>query len=316
MKNIFGVRVEPFLRLKILIFILALTGLCIFTYKIYKRKREFNRFFQFHNEATTNITSSTNVEDYPFFKDYRLHIMENNIKAIEKYIVTEKDIILEDKHNLQTIISDISHQAKTPIANIKMINEILLSRELNEEQSREFIKSMNSEVNKLDFLMKSMITISFLETGIMKFNIKTLPIYDTILLALNSSMSLINKKEIDIKVICNEDILVKHDQKWTAEAIYNIINNAAKFSSVKGNIIIKVIKEQFYTSILIADNGPGISDNDIKYIFKKFHSIDKIKGSGIGLYLTEKIIKSQNGYINVKSKLKYGTEFVLYLPNG
>ena len=167
MKNIFGVTVEPFLRLKILIFILALTGLCIFTYKIYKRKREFNRFFQLHNEATTNITSSTNVEDYPFFKDYRLHIMENNIKAIEKYIVTEKDIILEDKHNLQTIISDISHQAKTPIANIKMINEILLSRELNEEQSREFIKSMNSEVNKLDFLMKSMITISFLETGML-----------------------------------------------------------------------------------------------------------------------------------------------------
>ena len=315
MNSIFDATVDPFLRLKMITVILVLTGISMLIYKIYNNEKEFNRFFQFHNKATSNITSSTNIEDYPFFKDHRLHMVQNNIKAIENYLVTEKNAIIEDKNNLQTIISDISHQVKTPTANIKMINEILLSRELDENQSKEFIESMNSEVNKLDFLMQSMITISFLETGIMKFNIRILPIYDTVLLALNSSMSLINEKEIDIKVICREDILVKHDQRWTAEAIYNVINNAAKFSEIKGNIIIEVIQEQFYTSISIEDNGLGISNDNIKNIFNKFHSKDKKDGSGIGLYLTQKIIKSQNGYINVESELNHGTKFILYLPN-
>lgn len=315
MNNIFNFTVDSILILKILFGVLVFIGLSILIYRIYSRKKEFNKFFKFHNEATSNITSNTKIEDYPFFKDYRLHIAETNIKNIEEGVAREKNLIIEDKNNLQTIISDISHQVKTPIANIKMINEILLSRNLEEEQSKEFIQSMNDEVNKLDFLMQSMITISFLETGMMKFNIRILPIYDTILLALNSSMSLINEKEINIQVICDKEILVKHDQKWTAEAIYNVINNAAKFSSAKGNIIVKVVQKQFYASISIKDSGPGIPPNDIKSIFKKFTSKDKSDGSGIGLYLTEKIIKNQSGYINVESELNHGTKFILYLPN-
>ena len=315
MNNLLNAIVDPNLRLKMVIIILVLTMFSILIYKIYNREKEFNSFFEFHNKATSNITSNTKIEDYPFLKDYKLHIATNNIKDIEKRVATERDLIIEDKNNLQTIISDISHQVKTPITNIKMINEILLSRELDENQSREFIQSMNGEVSKLDFLMQSMITISFLETGIMKFNIRILPIYDTILLALNSSMSLMNEKDIDIQVVCSEDILVKHDQKWTAESIYNVINNAAKFSSPKSHIIVKVTQQQFYTSIAIKDSGPGISHDDIKDIFRKFSSKDKKEGSGIGLYLTEKIIKSQNGYIIVESELSHGTEFILYLPN-
>lgn len=204
---------------------------------------------------------------------------------------------------------------KTPIANIKMINEILLTRDLDEKQINEFIKSMDKEINKLDFLMQSMITISLLETGIMKFNNRVLPIYNTILSSLNSAMSLINEKHIDVQVICNENILVKHDPKWTSEAIYNVINNAAKFSPVEGIIVIEVLQGQFYTSISIKDNGIGISDASLKNIFNKFYSKDNGDGSGIGLHLTERIIKGQNGYINVNSKIDYGTEFIINLPN-
>lgn len=174
---------------------------------------------------------------------------------------------------------------------------------------------MDSEVNKLDFLMQSMITISFLETGIMKFNNKVLPIYNTIISSLNSSMSLINEKEIDVEVICDEDILVKHDSKWTVEAIYNVINNAIKFSPVKGNIVITVAQENFYTSVSIKDYGNGIPSENLRDIFNKFYSNDNENGSGIGLHLTEKIIKGQNGYINVISEVNYGSEFILHLPN-
>ncbi len=315
MYSLFINKSDPFFYLKILTLILFLTGFVILVSKLYYKKKEVSEFIEFHKKATTNIISGTNIDYYPFFKDDRLNKMENNIKSIEKYINNERNIIIEDKHNLQAIISDISHQVKTPIANIKMINEILLSRNLDEEQSNEFIKSMDREINKLDFLMQSMITISFLETGIMRFNSKISPIYDTILSSLNSTMSLINEKEIDIEVICSEDILVKHDPKWTIEAIYNVINNAAKFSPTKGTIIIQVVQGQFYTSISIKDNGTGIPNENIKDIFNKFYSKDNKNGSGIGLHLTEKIIKGQNGYINVNSEINNGSEFILYLPN-
>ena len=296
-----------------LISIIAL--LIYFFIKLYYKEKEFKRFVNFHKSATKTITSGMENKDYPFFKDDRLNTLENNIKALEKYINSEKSKIIEDKHNLQTIISDISHQVKTPMANIKMINEILLTRDIDEKQANEFIKSMNKEIDKLDFLMQSMITISLLETGIMKFNNRVLPIYNTILSSLNSAMSLINEKHIDVKVICNENILVKHDPKWTSEAIYNVMNNAAKFSPVGGVIIVEVIQGQFYTSISVKDSGAGISDANLRNIFNKFYSKDNKEGSGIGLHLTERIIRGQNGYINVDSRINQGTEFIINLPN-
>lgn len=308
-------KIELVINYKILGIILLVSAFGFLAFRLYYKEKELRLFMEFHKKATLNITSGKNNDHYPFFKDDRFNIMENNIKAIEKYINEEKNIIIEDKHKLQTIISDISHQVKTPISNIKMINEILLSRRLDEKQSRDFLESMDKEIHKLDFLMQSMISISILETGIIKFNTRELPIYDTILSSLNSAMSFINEKEIDIKVICDENILVKHDPKWTTEAIYNVINNAAKFTPLKGNIVVKVVQEQFYTSILIKDNGPGISNESLKSIFNKFYSKNNENGSGIGLHLTEKIIKGQNGYINVKSVVNQGTEFVLYLPN-
>lgn len=303
------------LNLRFIVLISFFSLLIFLVFKLYFRERELNRFLEFHKRTSTNIISGINNENYPFFRDDRLNIMENNIRAIDKYINEEKHIIVEDKLNLQAIISDISHQAKTPISNIKMINEILLNRQLNEKQVKDFITSMDDEINKLDFLMQSMITISFLETGIMKFNHRLLPIYDTIVYSLNSSISLINKKEIDIKVSCKDDLFVKHDPKWTGEAICNVLNNATKFSPPKSSIIIKVVQEQFYTSISVKDSGTGIPKENLKNIFNKFYTNDKENGSGIGLHLTERIIKGQNGYINVNSEVNHGTEFIMYLPN-
>lgn len=300
-----------------MIFLAILFGLLalILFIKLYYNEKEINRFVKFHKKASETIISDKRNSNYPFFKDDRLNRMENNLRALEKYINDEKNKINEDKHSLQTIISDISHQVKTPMANIKMLNEILSSKKLDENQSKEFINSMNKEIEKLDFLMQSMITISLLETGIMKFNTRVLPIYNTILSSLNSTMSLINEKDIDIKVICNKDILVKHDPKWTSEAIYNVINNAAKFSPPKGIIVVVASQGQFYSSISIKDNGAGISEGNMKDIFKKFYSKNNKNGSGIGLHLTERIIKGQNGYINVNSDIGKGTEFILHLPN-
>ena len=109
--------------------------------------------------------------------------------------------------------------------------------------------------------------------------------------------------------------MVKHDSKWTAEAIYNVINNATEFSPSEGNINIKVNQEQFYTSISIKDQGIGMSNLEVEDIFNKYYSKNNKDWSGIGLHLTERIIKGQHGYINVISEINVGSEFILYLPN-
>lgn len=119
--------------MKVITFIIFIFSFITLILKLYYKKIEINKFVEFHEKSTKNIISGHNNDYYPFFTDDGLHRMENNIKSIEGYINAERNIIIEDKHKLQAIISDISHQVKTPMANIKMINEILLSRKLDEK---------------------------------------------------------------------------------------------------------------------------------------------------------------------------------------
>ena len=225
--------------------------------------------------------------------------------------------IAKEREELQELISDISHQVKTPIANMKMIDATLLEQSVPEEKRRDFLKAMGGQIDKLDFLMQAMVKTSRLETGVISLDKRKQPIYDTLAAALGGILLNAEKKNIEVSVSCPEMLEVVHDRKWTSEALFNILDNAVKYTPSGGRIGVSVESWEMYLKIDISDTGKGIEENRHGTIFKRFYreeEVHDIEGIGIGLYLSREIITMQGGYIKVVSELGKGSTFSVFLP--
>ncbi|MCC0738683.1 sensor histidine kinase [Clostridioides sp. ZZV14-5902] len=250
---------------------------------------------------------------------------ETLLSRINHRMIRMYEVIQESRHNivmekadLQELVSDISHQIKTPIANLKIINTTLLNQNLKTEIQNEFLMDMQGQLDKLEFLMQSMIKTSRLETGIITLSKKKNLIYETIATSLSGILFDAEKKNIEVTVDCDSNLCICHDKKWTSEAIFNILDNAVKYTSPKGKIHISTECWVMYVKIDITDTGKGISESHQAEIFKRFYreeDVHDIDGIGIGLYLSRKIISLQGGYIKVTSKIGKGSTFSIFLPN-
>lgn len=221
-----------------------------------------------------------------------------------------------DKQTIQELVSDISHQVKTPIANIQMFASILQQHRLTEEKRREFLETMASQINKLDFLMQSLIKMSRLETGTFVLHMEKAPLDKTIAQAINTVWAKADAKDIQLSVECGPAVTVQHDSKWTAEALGNILDNGIKYTPEGGSVSVSVRPWQFYTRIDISDTGIGIPEEHYNDVFQRFYRAQEAaseEGVGLGLYLANGIITRQKGYISVKSNYGEGTTFSIYL---
>lgn len=223
----------------------------------------------------------------------------------------------EEKAELQSLVSDISHQTKIPIANLKMLNDTLLTRPVTEEKRREFLEATGSQLDKLDFLIRAMVKTSRLETGLIVLEKKPAAIADTLAAAVNGVLAPMEKKQITLSVDYPEDLTVSHDSRWTSEALFNLLDNAVKYTPADGNIYVTVEVWEFYVKIDVADTGRGIPESAQAIIFKRFYreeSMHNVDGIGIGLYLAREIITMQGGYIKVVSEIGKGSTFSVFLP--
>lgn len=265
------------------------------------------------------INSKSNVDvDFNLESETLTGKFNYKLKRLYEIMQRNSNQIKEEKQAIQEMISDISHQVKTPVANLKMYNSTLLERQLPPEKEKEFLTLMETQINKLNFLMQSMVKMSRLETGIITLSVQPAPLYDTIALAFGGIVLPAEKKGIDITVSCNPAVCVPHDKKWTAEAVFNILDNAVKYTKQGGKISVVVEQWEAVTKIDITDTGKGIHEQHMAQIFKRFYREDDvhdIEGVGIGLYLSREIISRQGGYIQVKSQIKNGSTFSVFLPN-
>lgn len=253
-------------------------------------------------------TNTDTLDDKLLHKFQRLsEIMESDNKNI-----------IKDRQQIQETITDIAHQVKTPLANLRMYNATMLMRDLPKEKEQEFLAAMENQILKLDFLFDSMVKMSRLEAGMVLLASKAIPIYDTILLALDSAFIKAEEKKIDISVVCDPSIMVHHDQKWTAEALLNIIDNAIKYSAQGSKITINVARWEMLTQIDIIDTGKGIAEKNLAQIFKRFYrenDVHEVEGVGVGLYLSREIITKQGGTLQAKSILGTGSTFSIHFRN-
>ena len=244
---------------------------------------------------------------------YKIHY---RLKRLYEVMQENWNHIAKEREDLQELISDISHQVKTPIANLKMINNTLLEKEVPPQKQKEFLTAQASQLDKLDFLMQAMIKTSRLETGVISLEQKQQPVYDTLAVALGGILLNAEKKQIDVQVECPEHLDARHDRKWTSEALFNILDNAVKYTPAGGQIRVSVEGWEMYVKIDIADTGIGISEQHQGTIFKRFYredAVHDVDGIGIGLYLAREIVTLQGGYIRVASEVGKGSTFSVFL---
>ncbi len=223
----------------------------------------------------------------------------------------------EERQELQTLVSDISHQVKTPVSNLKMVTDTLLAKPVTEQEQADFLQGIQSQTDKLDFLLGALVKTSRLEVGSIRLEKKDGLLFDTLAQAMSGIVYAAEKKKIAVSVDCPEDLRLCHDSKWTAEALFNLLDNAVKYTPAGGAISVTVEQWEMYVKVDVSDTGKGVSETNQAAIFRRFYREQEVHdapGVGIGLYLAREIVTRQGGYISVKSEVGKGSTFSVFLP--
>lgn len=225
---------------------------------------------------------------------------------------------VEERNQTVELIADLSHQFKTPLANIVMDTELLQDPALDEDTRKEFLEHARSQADKMQWLMADLLKASRLENGVIRFDAENAGIKETIAKALSSVYAQASDKDIELIVEEFQDFKLWHNPKWTAEAMSNLLDNAVKYSPEKGRIQITLTRLDIYTKITVTDEGIGIPESEYNLIFKRFcrgRNAGGREGSGLGLYLAQLIVQHENGYITVASREGNGSSFSMFLLN-
>lgn len=249
-------------------------------------------------------------------KDYD----ETYLSALETQMVqylskTESAVKKMNQHQekISTLISDISHQTKTPLSNVSLYTELLLEKELPED-AKHCAEQVHAQAEKLQFLIGALVQTSRLENGIIKLHPAEQPVGQMIQNAVAQAEMKTQKKRIAIK---ESEGYAVFDEHWTQEALYNLLDNAVKYTPEENDIEIQTVSYELFLRIDVTDHGAGIAEGEQAKIFGRFYRGENARnkeGLGIGLYLANQILNGEGGYIKVKSELGAGTTFSLFLP--
>ena len=235
-----------------------------------------------------------------------------------KYLTTSKlsaQKTEQERERLKELVSDISHQTRTPISNILLYTQLLQEQPLDEE-SLQLVSEIRQQSEKLEFLIQSLVKTSRLETGTFQLMLQEKDINTLILKVIEQIKTSADAKNIEITYIAQE-LTANFDMKWTCEALFNILDNAVKYSPENSKVTVSVKAFEMFARITVSDNGIGISEDELPRIFGRFYRGQNVReqnGVGIGLYLSRQIIEGQNGYITVHSEIDKGSEFHVFLP--
>ena len=241
--------------------------------------------------------------------------LQHQLLKLRNILKAQNQMLTQEKEQIKTLISDISHQIKTPVAAANTFAQLLGDTGLSDEERSEYIATLQMSLEKLTFLTNSLIKMSRLESGIIRLKPEQNSLNDIVMQAVKTVYAKARDKNITITFDCGQTFEALLDFNWTAEAVTNVLDNAVKYTPSGGVVDLKITEYPSYLRLDVSDNGIGIPEEEQAKIFGRFYRGKQsagVDGVGIGLYLTRDIVNKQNGYIKVASDEK-GTTFSLFL---
>ena len=249
------------------------------------------------------------------FDESRLSSLESRLwRYLTASALSERNV-REQKDQISALISDISHQTKTPVANLQLYAQLLSEQPLT-AQGKDCAAAISTQAEKLQTLIEALVKTSRLETGILALHPQPGEITPVVERAVTQYTPRAAEKGIVLTTRQTEGSAV-FDPKWTEEAVCNLLDNAVKYTPAGGTVTVEVKNYELFSAIRVSDTGLGISEGEQAKIFGRFYRAPgayQAEGVGIGLYLTRQIAEKQGGYVKVESTPGKGSIFSFYIP--
>ena len=294
-------------------FIIALAAILLALAIVLLERRKTKRVMKTLNQMLDRAIDGTFTER--IFDESLLSAVESRLNQYLTASAISARNLSSEKEKIKELLADISHQTKTPIANILLYAELLEEQTLQDE-SMTCVTALRGQAEKLNFLIASLVKLSQLEIGVFTLHPVLNAIEPMLEEAVKQFAPKAAQKEIQI-TINSTDARAVFDDKWTTEALCNLLDNAVKYTPPGGSIQLSVKEYELFCRIDVADTGIGISEEEQAKVFSRFYrsqSVSGQEGVGIGLYLTRQILSGQEGYVKVASTYGRGSVFSLFLP--
>lgn len=288
---------------------MVLLALAVVGYDRWRTARTMKRLDDMLTAAINGSFSET------AFDESRLSALESRLWRYLTARALSEGNVREQKDQISALISDISHQTKTPVANLQLYAQLLAEQPLT-PQGKDCAAAISAQAEKLQTLIEALVKTSRLETGILALHPQPGEISPVVERAAAQYAARAAEKGIALTVGQAEGSAV-FDPKWTEEAVCNLLDNAVKYTPSGGAVTVKVKNYELFSAIQVTDTGPGISEEEQAKIFGRFYRAPdawQAEGVGIGLYLTRQIAEKQGGYVKVESMPERGSTFSLYIP--
>ena len=292
-----------FLILICFVLIVSLILAILYFRKIYKDIKDMTDYVYNSSEGRNFDMKNRNQEG-------QIGLLKTELIKMINILKEKVELLNNEKIFLNEVISDISHQLKTPMTSLIILND-LMYEDLPKETKIEFLDKIKSQLNRMEWLIKSMLKLSKVEAKVIDFEKKEVKVSELIKKSISPSLIPMEIKNIELTVNGDENISYIGDINWSCEAFVNIIKNCIEHTDTNGKINISYEENPLYCEVVIKDSGEGIDKKDLPHIFKRFYKGKSSKDDsvGIGLAMAKSIIESQNGDIYVKSEKNKGSEF-------
>ncbi len=243
----------------------------------------------------------------------RLGILQSEIYKLVVQLKEQYSGERKQKKYMVDMLSDISHQIKTPMTAITLMTELLSAPELPDEKRMDYVEKINQQTNRITWLVRNLLTLSQLEADMLELKKEEQDLKEMFNSIADTFEIMAEVKGVELKMDCPEGIVLGCDKQWTREAISNIVKNCIEHTNEGGRVRVSAMQNNIATEIVIQDTGEGIPKEHLPNIFKRFYKAPGSSNSsvGIGLSMSKQIIMRQNGTINVESEVGVGSRFVI-----
>ena len=282
-----------------------------FTYQRYRKIAELSLLIDklLHGDETISFGQ---------FQEGELSVLHDEISKMTRRLIEQAEALKIEKGNLADALADISHQLKTPLTSLNILNASLCNEELTEEERYELIRKQAMLLSKMEWLIATLLKISKLDAGTITLKLQEVYLKDVVEKAIRPLEIAAELKMQTITQVIPAELKLSLDTDWTAEALGNVIKNCIEHSPEGSTIEIKAIERPLLTQIIIEDSGTGFQEKDIPHLFDRFYqgSGSTIGNAGLGLALAKTIIVNQGGVIQAKNRESGGAKFEICFYRG